>query len=402
VEGGLPRILNNYVAGNTGFGDGGGMLFVFSSPDIEGNTITQNSGRYGGGINFYQCGAITVIGNTITANQATYIGAIIVSNNFTGAADFENNVITFNTALQGGAGGIQMAGVTSATVNGNTISNNISNVDVGGFLYGFSPITFTNNTVQANSGVSAGGVVIFDCAATISGNTVSLNTAPGYGIGGIEVFNIDGVVSSNVIRANHGGFCGGMAHIASRADVLYNTFANNLSDFVSGGLELDSSVTVANNVFKGNQAVYGGGIGIGQGTSPRIINNTIVSNTATGAIGGVNAYFCSPFLANNIIAFNNNGGVSGTSASSTAMDSNCVFGNSSYNYGDGISSITGDINVDPAFNSLQSLHLKNTSPCIDAGDDTVIDPLWTDISNNPRIANKHVDIGAYEFQGKPK
>ena len=52
--------------------------------------------------------------------------------------------------------------------------------------------------------------------------------------------------------------------------------------------------------------------------------------------------------------------------------------------------------VDPANGDY---HLKDTSPCIDAGDNSLVPSgVDKDLDGNPRIVNGTVDIGAYEKQ----
>jgi len=44
----------------------------------------------------------------------------------------------------------------------------------------------------------------------------------------------------------------------------------------------------------------------------------------------------------------------------------------------------------------QDFHLRPDSPCVDQGDNSVIEPDATDLEGNPRILNGTVDMGAYE------
>lgn len=43
-------------------------------------------------------------------------------------------------------------------------------------------------------------------------------------------------------------------------------------------------------------------------------------------------------------------------------------------------------------------HLTPESPCIDAGDDSVVSPVWLDMDGLARIQGAHVDIGADEYE----
>ncbi|RKY13364.1 MAG: hypothetical protein DRP82_05480, partial [Planctomycetota bacterium] len=59
------------------------------------------------------------------------------------------------------------------------------------------------------------------------------------------------------------------------------------------------------------------------------------------------------------------------------------------------------IHSDPQFVDAANgdYHLKDTSPCIDAGDNSLVPSgVDKDLDGNPRIVNGTVDIGAYEYQ----
>src|SRR5262249_24813632 len=61
----------------------------------------------------------------------------------------------------------------------------------------------------------------------------------------------------------------------------------------------------------------------------------------------------------------------------------------------------GDINADLRLVDLANgdLHLTSTSPAINAGDNSVVQPGWTDYDGKPRVqpTGGTVDIGAYEY-----
>jgi hypothetical protein len=62
------------------------------------------------------------------------------------------------------------------------------------------------------------------------------------------------------------------------------------------------------------------------------------------------------------------------------------------------------INLDPLFvnATAQDYHLQVGSPCIDAGDNSLVPPgVTTDLDGNKRIFNTTVDMGAYEYGSSP-
>jgi len=73
----------------------------------------------------------------------------------------------------------------------------------------------------------------------------------------------------------------------------------------------------------------------------------------------------------------------------TILRHNCVFGNSSYDYPSphDPTGTEGNISTDPRLAGLAygNSHIQPDSPCVDAGDNTVVQPDWVDIDGQPRI-----------------
>ena len=188
--------------------------------------------------------------------------------------------------------------------------------------------------------------------------------------------------------------------------IANNTVVGNTGT-VGGGISCDSCwSTIVNNVIAGNSASSGGGISCYAG-SPFIINNTITGNAARYS-GGISTSSSagpagsSPVIVNNIIAFNSSG-LSSTNNSSPIVRYNCVYGNGGYDYS-GLADPTGsdgNISIDPRLANVPygNMHLQPGSPCVDAGDDSVVQLDWRDVDCQARIAGAHVDIGADESDG---
>lgn len=139
----------------------------------------------------------------------------------------------------------------------------------------------------------------------------------------------------------------------------------------------------------------GGGITAAFGSSPLIINNTIVGNECLSGGGGVSSLFSgsNPILRNNII-FNNLGGGIFAEVGGQATVSYCdIFSNPSTTLGDyhNASCSAGCISVFPNFVDPVNgnFRLQANSPCIDTGD-----PTEKDADGTQR------DMGAFPFDTK--
>ncbi|MCX6376351.1 MAG: right-handed parallel beta-helix repeat-containing protein [Armatimonadetes bacterium] len=108
-------------------------------------------------------------------------------------------------------------------------------------------------------------------------------------------------------------------------------------------------------------------------------------------------------MANNIVVFNRAGVVALSGAGAPIIRNNCVYGNTDYDFlpGSAVPGTDGNISADPKFASTdyRDLHIQPDSPCIDAGDDSVLEPAWMDFDGQPRMQGAHVDIGADESDG---
>jgi hypothetical protein len=222
------------------------------------------------------------------------------------------------------------------------------------------------------------------------------------------------VISGFTIQNGGGPGPGGGIYCASNSPTISeNRIIRNFTATSSGIHFINSAPMVVNNLIAYNtnyDAIASAGPGVisFMGTSDaRFINNTIVSNYVdsfdySGAIfvsiGGL--------FVNNVIAFNQASGIEfrkfSTNHPSTTLSNNCVFGNTDYNYlefgGIPKAAVPGfmDISADPLFVEGTS-QLSANSPCIDAGNDSVITPDMLDLAGAPRLQGAHVDIGAYEY-----
>jgi len=188
-------------------------------------------------------------------------------------------------------------------------------------------------------------------------------------------------------KENQAKYYGGAVFITDgTAEITNCLFFGNTADDRAGGLEINySSGYVVNCTFVDNSALYGGGIQYYcHRNNNLVLNNTILwDNTATygaqismGFRGTLPVNYCNIQGGKNGIHKDDSGGA--------------IWG-------------TGNLDADPLFLDPENddYHLSVTSPCINAGSNSVIDANYPDLDGDARIVNGVVDMGAYEYGRSP-
>ena len=196
-------------------------------------------------------------------------------------------------------------------------------------------------------------------------------------------------------------FGGGLYASGSSARVLSCVIRGNAAEKGAGIYMIDSDLTIMSCAIEANTATNGGAIYCAGSSSPDIFNNTIMAND-TGADGVIVADdSSSPQVVNNIVSFNSSG-IRKSAGASLVTRNNCVYENSTANY-QGLNDPTGtngNISVDPQLTSVLygNVFIEPDSPCVDAGDDTVVLSGSTDLKSRSRTVGLKTDIGAIELQ----
>jgi uncharacterized repeat protein (TIGR01451 family) len=339
---------NNWIYGNVGPGNGGGMYLTHSwvsggHATLEGNTFTSNTADYGAGAWLLDSPAV-VTGNLFLYNDGYQAGGIFL---------FQSN----------------------ATVVGNTFAGN----DGGGLAVSWSyGVLVRDNTFDGNTGPTysgGGGLSINGSDVTVEGNRITRNTCTPYGEGcGIQVVaDSQALIQGNVVLSNTAREGGGVS--------------------ISG----DSDATLINNVIAGNAAERrGSGLFVSDATAA-LYHNTIVDNTGSDGVGiYVTDWDTEPDSVQlvNTILFGHAVGITVT-ASGEAVLEGTVWGNAIEWGGDG-TVVTGTVNVwgDPHLIG-GDYHIGPDSVALNAGVPSGVD--W-DIDGETRPAGWY-DIGADEYVG---
>jgi len=184
-------------------------------------------------------------------------------------------------------------------------------------------------------------------------------------------------IKNTVDHTEYGGYGGGIAVYGTSPAMITNCVIYGCASKNKGGgvyVEEDCSANFINCTLSGNQAVDGAGFHL-EDAGPLSLSNCIVAFSVTGA------------------AFSGSGAVD--------IIHSDVFGNAGGDWAGPIAGKLGqnnNISIDPFFvdAGIGDLHLRFTSPCRNAGDNSIATELL-DFEGDPRIAFSRVDIGADEF-----
>lgn len=268
-------LKNNIISYNNASSSGGGVYGVGSNVQLtlEGNTIENNSAESeGGGIcldgSYYDKIQVTMTNNIIRNNSAngSYgagggIYARYVEGTWTGNTIDENSAVAY-------AGGIYLYDSSPTIIDNDIINNNVTGeygraggIYIENGVSGICNPSIQNNTISGNTATTTGGgLYIQSPGLTLTGNTISTNTAAfGGGImAGADTTLVNNIISGNTASENGGGL--GVASGVGVVNISGNEFTDNISP-QGGGVYVamnGGELTGSGNSFNSNEgyAIY--------------------------------------------------------------------------------------------------------------------------------------------------
>jgi len=233
---------------------------------------------------------------------------------------------------------------------------------------------------------------------------------------------------------NRADLDGGALYVNLGSNPLFNAcaFEGNMAGYAGGAARvLSSSPAFVSCAWRWNSAPYGGAVQNYESTGPLYANCLFHGNTATMMGGAIQNNNSAPFLVNCTIAMNwspEGGGVHGWLPSAALIANSVIWGNSdntgsgeaaqvtidtaslSYSCVQNWSGLGGGLGMtaaDPLFvdpdgpdnipgTDDDNLRLRHGSPCIDAGDNTILPPDITDLDADGDTAEAiALDIEGY-------
>ena len=304
-------------------------------------------------------------------------------------------------------GGVYVAGGSTVVIHDNRVFGNTAGQYGGGLYLGDAVATLSGNTITSNTAYQGGGLYLLGGVATLNGNTIVANSAD-YG-GGLFLSSSAAVINRNTIRANSAITAGGGLLLLHSNDAMLNGNAvtSNTARH-GGGLYLEeSAATLANNVLAGNRAdLAGSGLYIG-GSSPLLLHTTVARNSGgdgsgiyvTSGVSGSEAYTAVVAMVNTILVSHTVGIV--VTAGNTATLEATLWGQGAWanraDSGGAGTVVTGTRNYrgDPDFVApgAGNYHIGIVSAALDKG---VNVGIRDDMDGEPRPQGSRYDIGADE------
>ena len=248
------------------------------------------------------------------------------------------------------------SGVTTS-LSSLTIKNGHANS--GGGINNNGTLTLTGDTISGNTAPVVGGGIDNTGSLTVSNCTISGNTCSSHGGG---IWNSGSLtLTSDIISANKATYNGGGIFNTSVMTLTNCTLSSNSVGNAGGGLWNGSNVTVSlnNTTLSGNSAAFGGGIYNASGTVTLTNNSTVSNNTATNNGGGINNS-ATVSLINSTLSGNTapyGGGVFNYSGTVTLTNNSTVTQNTATNNGGGI-----DNNTSATLSISNSIISNNSAP----------------------------------------
>ena len=255
------NVNNSYFEGNSnGSRNGGGAIYFGSVSDIQSkisNSIfLKNDSSYR------------------NANESSGKGGAIGMYN--GNLLLENNTFTQNTANDGGALYLRDGADANLEIVGGSFNNNSADKN-GGAIYSQGNMSIKNAIFDGNkvnsSTASSGGAIFVDAID--------------------DIITIENATFKNNIAINtssHGADGSAISVKNGTVNIIGSTFENNVADqgtinqYASRGGERVSVINIDKSIFKNNEALNIGGVGIFN--KGKITNSIFEGNKATVAVGG--------------------------------------------------------------------------------------------------------------------
>ncbi len=414
VQAAALALIRTTISGNSaGYFGGGLYLDEVSAALDDDSVVSENEADFwGGGVAMW--GGSSLSGGSITGNVASTGGGIYA---WSGENALSDGVIEGNTAT-GSGGGIALNGQTDGTldITSSTITRNAAG-EGGGLYLSMGAVTLDSSSeISQNDASTYGGGVYIRMESSLSGGSISGNSAP-YG-GGVYAVDEVNYLADVIIDGNSATYDGGGVRLSASDDASATTLTisgatitDNTAGDDGGGIDVLDSISALNaTTIDGNTASDGGGgirlytSGVGSAAEIDVSATTVTGNTAPYG-GGIFLYGSAATLdaaseVSGNTASSYGGGVllreSSTLSGGEISNNTAAFGGGAYvYYGD---NILADTVIDDNQATVYGGGVRLLTASGEA--DTTLDASAVTITANtaPVGGGVHVSVGDVELQ----
>lgn len=365
-----PRIVRVSPAGNDA-NDGSswalakaGIQAAIDAAAVMGGEVWVAAGTYGGELPPVQRGPLTL------PSHVSLYGGFGGTEASRDQRDWGNNASVL-APMSAAAILVAASGNRTSRVDGFIFFGYPGKVPVSGIVCSGAGPVVANNVFTALSSPTTNPRVASVVDGTggsplLYNNAIVGNTSTGPGL--LAFANAAPTLSHNVISGNSG--TNNSALMFGRADTRIELRNNLIASNTGSSLAL-ASILQANEFIFVNNTVTGNGLPFGGYQTSLVANNIF-------ALAGPNVVW--------------------RPTSHDKYRNNCFYQSGNVQ---NIAGRDGNIEAYPGFVDLRigNYRLRGDSPCVDAGDDSVVQPGEVDLDGAPRIQGRHVDMGAFEFAG---
>lgn len=409
-------------------GRGGGMLNINSSPVLRNIMFTKNIARTGAALHNRENSSPKIESCTFVLNIARESGGAII--NFDNSSPvISNSYFENNTANDNGGAIANIDGsspiIYNCTFTKNQVISEGSDTGFGGAIINSdqSNPTIKNSVFTENTSPNHGGAILNDrSGATIENCQFNKNWAASSGGAFLTIGKPPEVVpvveiKNSVFNENVAAAGGAIASAASKVKITSSVFSENSKDpekgdpSIGGGViyaTQGSEISLINSLLSENESTGNGGVALLETHAKiYILNSTMTLNTSLESGGAIYLSDTTQATIINSILWNNGDGgekvkleiagegtLNATYSLIKKADLMDPFNPAPYPG-------EGNLNTDPLFG--KGYTLQSTSPAIDKG---TLNPygegepghgITKDLQGNPRLSNKLIDMGAYEY-----
>ena len=282
--------------GDAGAGDGGAIssLEVDASLSLQRVSIVSSKAADGGAIR--SDGQVSLADSLLSDNAATGAGGAVYQG-FSALTVAGSDISGNSSAGVLGGGAVRVASVASAAFATTTLHLNEATGGDGGAISTDGPLALGGSTLDANNGLSGGGLAS-GAAASVSGSTFSANAATGTcGAGDGDGGGIEQgapapnplTLTNSTISGNTAGCRGGGARVSNTAATTTLTAATVAENSAaSGGGGIDNATGVnGSSTLSSRGTIYSGNAPVNcAGDGPRLsAQNNLDSGGSCGLSG---------------------------------------------------------------------------------------------------------------------